>query len=102
MERMAETLGLDPADVRSRNLIPADAFPDPVGMVFRDGTPLTYDSGNYPERLRLALERADHAEARREPARLRVEGRCRGSHVVVASEEHHERRGHPPSAPCSI
>lgn len=70
MDRMAETLGLDPAEVRARNLIPADAFPYPVGMVFRDGAPLTYDSGNYPELLRRALERADYTQARREQAAL--------------------------------
>ena len=69
MDRMAETLGLDPAEARARNLIPADAFPYPVGMWFRDGAPLTYDSGDYPELLRHALELADYAAARREQAR---------------------------------
>jgi carbon-monoxide dehydrogenase large subunit len=86
MDRMAETLGLDPAEVRARNLIPADAFPYPVGMVFRDGAPLTYDSGNYPELLRRALERADYAQARREQAALRAQGRHRGIGVAICVE----------------
>ena len=86
MDRMAETLGLDPAEVRFRNLIPADAFPYPVGMVFRDAAPLTYDSGNYPELLRRALDLADYAEARREQARLRAEGRHRGIGVAICVE----------------
>ncbi|HET9314631.1 MAG TPA: xanthine dehydrogenase family protein, partial [Vicinamibacteria bacterium] len=86
MDRMAEVLGLDPAEVRARNLIPADAFPYAVGMWFRDGAPLTYDSGNYPELLRRALERADYAGARREQARLRAEGRHRGIGVAICVE----------------
>ena len=86
MDRMAEALGLDPAEVRARNLIPADAFPYPVGMWFRDGAPLTYDSGDYPELLRRALERADYAEARHEQAALRSQGRCRGIGVAICVE----------------
>ncbi len=86
MDRMAETLGLDPAEVRFRNLIPADAFPYPVGMVFRDGAPLTYDSGDYPELLRRALEIADYPRARREQAELRAQGRHRGIGVAICVE----------------
>jgi aerobic carbon-monoxide dehydrogenase large subunit len=86
MDRMAETLGLDPAEVRARNLIPADAFPYPVGMVFRDGAPLTYDSGNYPELLRRALELADYPAARREQVALRARGRHRGIGVAICVE----------------
>ena len=86
MDRMAETLGLDPADVRFRNLIPADAFPYAVGMWFRDAAPLTYDSGDYPELLRRALALADYAGARREQARLRAEGRYRGIGVAICVE----------------
>jgi carbon-monoxide dehydrogenase large subunit len=86
MDRMAETLGLDPAEVRARNLIPADAFPYPVGMWFRDGAPLTYDSGDYPELLRRALALADYASARREQAARRAEGRHRGIGVAICVE----------------
>jgi carbon-monoxide dehydrogenase large subunit len=86
MDRMAETLGLDPAEVRARNLVPADAFPYDVGMWFRDGARLVYDSGNYPELLRRALERADYAGARREQAALRAQGRCRGIGVALCVE----------------
>lgn len=86
MDRMAEALDLDPAEVRARNLIPADAFPYEVGMWFRDGARLTYDSGNYPELLRRALERADYAGARREQAALRAQGRHRGIGVAICVE----------------
>jgi carbon-monoxide dehydrogenase large subunit len=86
MDRMAETLGLDPTEVRARNLIPADAFPYDVGLWFRDGARLVYDSGDYPELLRRALERADYAQARREQGALRAQGRCRGIGVAICVE----------------
>ena len=86
MDRMAETLGLDPAEARARNLIPADAFPYPVGMWFRDGAPLTYDSGDYPELLRRALALADYEAARREQAALRAQGRHRGIGIAICVE----------------
>src|SRR5207248_4539787 len=72
MDRMAESLGLDPAEVRFRNLIPPEEFPYAVGMTFRDSAPLTYDSGNYPELLRRALKLADYEGARKEQAALRA------------------------------
>ena len=54
VDRLARTLGLDPADVRERNAIPADAMPYATGMVYRDGLEQVYDSGDYPELLRRA------------------------------------------------
>src|SRR5436190_5786620 len=86
MDRVAEALNLDPAEVRRRNLIPADAFPYPVGMWFRDSAPLTYDSGNYPELLRRGLELADYEAARQEQARLRAAGRHRGIGIAICVE----------------
>jgi carbon-monoxide dehydrogenase large subunit len=60
MERMmdiiAAELGMDPALVRMRNLIPASEMPYRLGLPYRDGEPIVYDSGDYPESLRLALD----------------------------------------------
>src|SRR4051794_22569596 len=56
---------LDPADVRRRNLIPADAFP------YRTATGVEYDSGDYGRALALALERAGYEELRAEQRRRR-------------------------------
>jgi carbon-monoxide dehydrogenase large subunit len=86
MDRMAAQLGLDPAEVRLRNLIQADEFPYRVGLVFRDGSPLTYDSGNYPELLRQSLERVDYRALRAEQAALRAAGRLRGIGLAVYVE----------------
>ena len=51
MDRIAETLGLDRAEVRAANFIQPDEFPYDQGLIFQDGRPLIYDSGNYPAQL---------------------------------------------------
>ena len=86
MDRAAEALRMDPAELRRINLIPPEAFPYPVGMVFRDSAPLTYDSGDYPELLRRALELADYDGARQEQARLREQGQYRGIGIAICVE----------------
>ncbi|HET9610734.1 MAG TPA: aerobic carbon-monoxide dehydrogenase large subunit [Acidimicrobiales bacterium] len=56
IDRIAEHLGLDRADVRARNLIGPDEFPYDFGMTFQDGRPLIYDSGDYPALLARVRE----------------------------------------------
>jgi aerobic carbon-monoxide dehydrogenase large subunit len=59
LDRVARTIGLDPAELRARNLIgPAD-MPYDTGIIYRDGAPQIYDSGDYPELLRQARELAE-------------------------------------------
>jgi carbon-monoxide dehydrogenase large subunit len=72
MERIAATTGIDPAEVRRRNFVPAGAFPH----VHTSGMEL--DSGDYDGVLDLALARLDYAGSRAEQARLRSAGRCVG------------------------
>src|SRR5437588_2291580 len=57
MDAIASSLGLDRAEVRRRNLIQPGDFPYSVGTMWQDGGMAVYDSGDYPELLRLALER---------------------------------------------
>ena len=61
--------------MRRRNLIQPDELPYRVGIMFRDGSPLTYDSGNYPELLSGVIERIDYDGWRQRQAELRKEGR---------------------------
>ncbi len=56
VDLVANHLDLDPAKVRFRNMIPADAMPYEVGLTYRDGVPMVYDSGDYPEALNRALD----------------------------------------------
>jgi carbon-monoxide dehydrogenase large subunit len=86
MDRMAEYLGIDPAEVRRRNHIQADEFPYRVGLMFRDGSPLTYDSGNYPELLRGVLDKLGYEQARERQAQLRKEGRLLGIGIACYVE----------------
>ena len=55
IDLVAGTLGLEPAEVRLRNMIRADEMPYRVGIPYRDGEPIVYDSGDYPGALRKAL-----------------------------------------------
>ena len=59
VDRIAHELGLDPVEVRKRNLLRPDAFP------YTTATGLTYDSGNYMPVLDRALELAKYDELRR-------------------------------------
>ena len=76
IERMvdlaADQLGLDPADLRQRNTIPASAMP------FKTSVTFTYDCGEFEKNLDLALDAADRKgfEARR--AQSRKHGKLRG------------------------
>ncbi len=78
MDTIAETLGLDPAEVRARNLLPRDAFP------YRTPTGGLYDSGDYPRAFRRLLERADYAGLRRAQAEARRGGRLVGIGLAAA------------------
>jgi carbon-monoxide dehydrogenase large subunit len=86
MDRIAEHLDLDPALVRERNLIQPDEFPYAVGITFRDGSPLTYDSGDFPALLSGTLARLDYTNLREEQRRLRESGRHVGIGLAVYVE----------------
>ena len=51
MDAIAAYLGKDRADVRAVNFIQPDEFPYDHGLIFQDGRPLVYDSGDYPASL---------------------------------------------------
>ncbi len=59
MDRLADALGLEPAEVRRRNLITADEMPYRTGLLDRRGVPQEYDSGDYPQMLDRAVEMID-------------------------------------------
>jgi len=78
ISRIARELGLDSLEVRRRNLIQPQDFPYDVGLVFQDGGPTRYDSGDYPRLLDLVVERIDLPGFRREQASARRQGRFLG------------------------
>ena len=68
MDMMAVELGMDPADLRRRNLIAADSFPHTTA----GGA--TYDSGEYERALDKLLELSAYRDLRAEQARRRERG----------------------------
>lgn len=69
MDLVARELGLEPAEVRRRNMIRHEEMPYPLGIPYRDGEPIVYDSGNYPEALAQALAAIGGLEAFRKRQR---------------------------------
>ncbi len=68
VDLFAREIGMDPVEVRRRNLIAKDRFP------FTTATGTTYDSGDYPGALELVLQAADYANLRAEQSRRRATG----------------------------
>ncbi|MGH3245507.1 MAG: aerobic carbon-monoxide dehydrogenase large subunit, partial [Trebonia sp.] len=71
-DMLARKLAMDPAELRMRNLLRPEQFPynTPAGW--------TYDSGDYPRALQLALDMAGYDELRREQAERRARGEYMG------------------------
>ena len=72
LDLVARELGLDPADVRRRNLIRPDELP------YTSATGNVYDSGSYHAALERLLEAAKYDDLRREQAAARAQGRYVG------------------------
>lgn len=82
VDKAARETGVDPAELRRRNTIPADAMPFKTGLVY------TYDSGNFLKNMEDCLKAADYAgfPARRQASGAR--GKLRGigvSNTIEAS-----------------
>ena len=76
MERMinimSRELGIPPEEIRMKNFIQPNEFP------YRQTTGALYDSGNFPELLKRALQKVDIENLKKEKARLRKEGKYIG------------------------
>ncbi len=87
LDRVARELDLDRAEVRRRNFIQPHEFPyEYRGLIYQDGEPLIYDSGNYPACFERALERIDYARWPQLHERYRREGRHVGLGVACYVE----------------
>jgi aerobic carbon-monoxide dehydrogenase large subunit len=68
MERVldigARRLGLDPAEIRRRNLVRPDAMPYRPGLIYKDGTAIAYDPADFPAALERVLALLDYKEWR--------------------------------------
>jgi carbon-monoxide dehydrogenase large subunit len=78
MDILAAELGIDPVELRRRNLIAPDAFP------YRTPTGLTYDVGDYGRALDEALRLAGYDDLRADQASRRARGDRRQLGIGVA------------------
>ena len=60
----ARRLGIDPAEMRRRNLVPAAAMPYRPGLTYKDGVPVTYDPSDFPAAFDKLLALFDYEEMR--------------------------------------
>jgi len=72
MDRLADEIGMDPAELRRKNFVPPDAFP------FTTISGITYDSGDYGPALDRALAMADYKGFEKRRAEAKARGRYRG------------------------
>jgi len=89
MDRAARELGMDPAGIRRRNLIQPTQMPYAVGLTFRDGKPVVYDSGDYPAAHDCALALAAYADF---PGRQK-EARALGRYIGIGMGSYVEGTG---------
>jgi aerobic carbon-monoxide dehydrogenase large subunit len=78
IDLIATELGLEPSEVRLRNMIRADEMPYPMGIPYRDGEPIVYDGGDYPGALKNVLDALGGVPAFRERQRA---ARAQGRHL---------------------
>jgi aerobic carbon-monoxide dehydrogenase large subunit len=78
IDLFAAEIGMDPAEVRRRNLLPA--FTEPHD----NGQGATYDSGDYLAALELALKTCGYDELRAEQASRRAAGDVRALGIGIA------------------
>jgi carbon-monoxide dehydrogenase large subunit len=82
VDRYAATIGMDPADVRRRNLV------KPGQMPYRTPTGAVYDEADYPADLDRALALAGYARLRVDQAERRRRGAVRQLGIGVACYNH--------------
>jgi carbon-monoxide dehydrogenase large subunit len=78
LDRAAGELGMDPVELRRRNLVGPDEMPYDTGIPYRDGSRLVIDAGDVPASLELAVREGGYEEWRRRQAELRRAGRYLG------------------------
>jgi 2-furoyl-CoA dehydrogenase large subunit len=80
MDEVANALGLDPIEIRRRNMIRHEEFP----YLIPSGT--TYDSGAYHAVIDKVLAHTSYEELKQERDRLRAEGKLAGIGIAACLE----------------
>jgi carbon-monoxide dehydrogenase large subunit len=80
VDNAAHELGVDATQFRLDNFIQPEQFP------YESATGFVYDSGNYPEAMRIALEKLGYDDLRREQEAARADGRLLGLGIASFTE----------------
>jgi carbon-monoxide dehydrogenase large subunit len=80
VDNAAHELGVDATQFRLDNFIQPEQFP------YESATGFVYDSGNYPEAMRIALEKLGYDDLRREQEAARADGRLLGIGIASFTE----------------
>jgi aerobic carbon-monoxide dehydrogenase large subunit len=78
LDHAAAKLAIDRAEIRRRNLVPADAMPFTTPLKTRAGTPVKYDSGDFPACQAIVLQAAGYDDFDARQAKALAEGRYIG------------------------
>jgi aerobic carbon-monoxide dehydrogenase large subunit len=81
LDLMAKDLGIDPVELRFKNLIRPDEIPYEVGVTRPGSAPTTLDSGNYPSALRRGLDEFEYEKLRPRQGQL-IDGRYYGTGIA--------------------
>ncbi len=80
VDKLADKLGMDPAELRLKNFPSADEFP------FETATGLSYDSGDYARAFNIALDNVGYKDFLAEQEQARSEGRLLGLGISTYGE----------------
>src|SRR5262249_13236590 len=86
LDRAARRIGMDPPELRRRNLIRPGEMPYASGLAYRDGVRIVYDAADYPAAFASMLERLGYARWREEQARRRGTARPIGIGLSAYAE----------------
>jgi len=81
IDNAAREMGIDRAEIRARNLIPADAMP------YRTGLTYTYDCGDFPANMESVTRAGDYAGFETRRAEAAARGRLRGIGIANFVEQ---------------
>jgi carbon-monoxide dehydrogenase large subunit len=85
IDRAAAELDLDPAELRRRNLIPADSIPFTFDLG-PEAPPIVYEGGDFPAVFSALLDEAGYDDLRAEQRRAAADGRRLGIGVSAFTE----------------
>lgn len=78
LDAIAGETGLDPLEVREKNIVTTADLPYRNGQIYRDGMPVEYDGIDFPLLLKKATDRVDYDGWRSKQKELRAAGRYIG------------------------